>query len=92
MRVKTKYGHGTLIAISAIEQHIGYKVLLDNEFPSDLYGEDLELTEVFPIKNRIYGCRHITALTEQGEEVQFGQWEIKRIAATPIEPTQCPST
>lgn len=36
MRVKTKYGNGTLIGISTLENHIGYKVLLDNLFNEDI--------------------------------------------------------
>ncbi len=73
MRVKTKYGHGTLLGISCVDNEdvIGYKVLLDNEFNSDLMEDEREFNEIKDVEKRICHCRSITALSDDGKEIIF---------------------
>lgn len=72
MRVRTKYGDGTLIGVCTNEGIMSYKVLLDNAFTSDLPDDEKELNEIKKTEDRIYNCLSVKVLSDDGKEVVFG--------------------
>jgi len=74
MRVKTKYGNGTLIGVSSNGGiNLSFKVLLDNTFPSDLPEEEKELNEIKNAESRIYNCLSVDVLTDDGQVIELGK-------------------
>ena len=64
MRVKTKYGNGTLLGIDNINEVTCFKVLIDDEF---LRCED----EKILVEKRIYNVVDVYAITENNKEVKL---------------------
>lgn len=78
MRVKTKYANGILIGIEIYDNlYFSYKVLLDNEFPSDVLEDDIEFSDIEKTENRIYHCRYITLLADNGIEIKLDELGMK---------------
>lgn len=73
MRVRTKYGDGTLIGVCANDGIMSYKVQLDNTFTSDLPDDEKELNEIKKTEDRIYNCISVKVLSDDGKEIEFGK-------------------
>jgi hypothetical protein len=81
MRVKTKYGYGTLIGIDAHPSFggIGYKVLLDNIFDDEFPEDERMFNDKKPVEKRIYNCSYVEVLAEDGSVYMFHGTVINKI-------------
>ena len=72
MRVKTKYGYGTLIGMCANNSgDIGYKVLRDNPNPLEMDESEKKFFKFRKSEDRIYHCLWIEVLSDEGEWIKL---------------------
>ncbi len=73
MRVETKYGKGTLLGITTNETdtRFGYKVLLDNEYPTDVPDDEKQFNMIRECKDRLYHCNSIKVLSDDGHIIKL---------------------